>query len=243
MSAILSIKNLSVAFQSRKIIDNISFVLKKSEIMALVGESGSGKSSVALALMNLLHKAEISGGVFLHDADDLNLLNLFIKDWQKIRGKNIAIVFQDPNSALNPLHKIGDQIAEAIKIHNKKISRQKLQKRIDELLEIVELKGFKSRLHDFPHQFSGGQKQRIMIALALANNPEILLLDEPTTALDSETQDEILKLILRLKNELGLAILFITHNLNIVKKIANEVLVLKNGIIIESGKIADVLQN
>lgn len=244
MSISLSCKNLSIAFFSHngfdEILRNISFDLKSGEITALIGESGSGKSSVALALIGLLRRAKVAGEIIF---DKKNLLELEEKDWWKIRGENIAIVFQDPNGALNPLHKIGKQISEAVKIHNPKISAKNLQNRVLELLEMVDFKGAQTRLDEFPFQFSGGQKQRLMIAIALANNPEILILDEPTTALDEGTQNEILKLILKLKNENNIAILFITHNLNIVKKIADGALILKDKMLIEKGEVAEIFKN
>ena len=167
-------------------------------------------------------------------AGSIDLLQLTEKELCKIRGKEIGLVFQDPNSALNPLHKIGKQIAEAITIHNPKISKINLEKRVLELLKMVELESFDSRLNDYPHQLSGGQKQRVMIAIALANNPKILIADEPTTALDVTIQNEILNLILRLKNELNLSVLFISHNLCAVKKIADEVIEMKEGRIAKS---------
>ena len=252
MNAKFAIKNLSMSFANGdefcEILSDVSFDLKKQKITALIGESGSGKSSVALALIGLLRKAKIGGEFILESADNSystnkNLLELSEKNWWKIRGKNIGIVFQDPNSALNALHKIGDQIAEAIKIHDKKLSRKNLQNRVLELLEIVGLHALKSRLGDYPHQFSGGQKQRIMIAIALANNPEVLILDEPTTALDEDSQKEILDLILKLKNKFNLAVLFITHNLEIVGKIADEVLILKDKKLIEKGEKNEVFDN
>ncbi|MDX2083416.1 MAG: ATP-binding cassette domain-containing protein [Rickettsiales bacterium] len=225
----ITVKNLSISFQNNEVVRGISFALSAAKITALVGESGSGKSVTALAIINLLPKATIEGEIIF---DEKNILKLNQKELCQIRGKEIAIVFQDPNSALNPLHKIGKQIAEAITIHNPKISKKNLENRVLELLEIVDLKSFVSRLKDYPHQLSGGQKQRVMIAIALANNPKILITDEPTTALDSTTQNEILNLLLRLKRELNLGILFITHNLKAVKKIADEVIEIKKGKII-----------
>lgn len=243
MPTILSIQNLSVTFQehSKKIINNISFNLKQKQITALIGQSGSGKSVTSLAILKLLKKAEISGEILLQSNNSSqNILTLTENQLCKIRNKEIAIIFQDPSSALNPLHKIGKQIAEAIKIHQPKISNKNIKHRINELLEMVDLKNFKNRLNSFPHQLSGGQKQRIMIAIALANNPKILLADEPTTALDRKTQNEIINLLIDLKNKLNLAILFITHNLSLVEKISDETIILKEGKIIESGKTAKI---
>lgn len=219
--SLLSVKNLSISFQDNKIVDNISFNLDSKKITALVGESGSGKSVTSLAILGLLRGADVSGEIIF---ENKNLLKLSQKEFCKIRGKEIGTVFQDPNTSLNPLHKIGKQLAEAITIHNSKILKKDLKNRINQLLEMVELDFLKNRLSDFPHQISGGQKQRLMIAIALANNPKILIADEATTALDVTVQNEILNLLLRLKNELGLSILFITHNLRAVRKIADEIL-------------------
>ena len=233
---ILAIKNLSVSFPDHQVLHKISLQLFPKKITALVGQSGSGKSVTALAILRLLRKAEISGEIIFQEK---NLLQLSEANLCKIRGKEIGLVFQDPNTALNPLHKIGKQIAETITIHNPKISKKNLKERVDDLLQMVELQSIKSRLNDYPHQFSGGQKQRIMIAIALANNPKILIADEPTTALDIKIQDEILNLLLRLKNELGLAVLLITHNLRVVKKLADEIVELEEGKIKKlSGEVA-----
>lgn len=222
---ILAIKNLAIFFGEKVVLENFSLQLEAQKITALVGESGSGKSSVALAILGLLRSSKIDGEILFEGKD---LLKLSEKEFCKIRGRDIGFIFQDPQTSLNPLHKIGSQISEAITIHNPKISKKDLKQRILELLEMVDLKGFAARLNDYPHQFSGGQKQRIMIAIALANNPKILIADEPTTALDSKTQDEILDLLLRLKNELGVAVLLITHNLRVIKKIADEVIEIKS---------------
>lgn len=221
---ILAIKNLAIFFGEKVVLENFSLKLEAKKITALVGESGSGKSSVALAILGLLRGAKPEGEIIFEGKD---LLKLGEKEFCKIRGRDIGFIFQDPQTSLNPLHKIGAQIGEAITIHNPKISKKDLRQRILELLEMVDLKGFAARLDDYPHQFSGGQKQRIMIAIALANNSKILIADEPTTALDSKTQDEILNLLLRLKNELGVAVLLITHNLRVIKKIADEVIEIK----------------
>jgi microcin C transport system ATP-binding protein len=220
------IRNLEILFGEKKIVSDISFELKPKKITALIGNSGSGKSITALAITGLLKNAKIAGEVTFQGK---NLLEISESEWCKIRGKEIGFVFQDPNTSLNPLHKIGKQISEAITIHNPQISKKDLNFRISQLLKMVELESFSSRLEDYPHQLSGGQKQRVMIAIALANNPKILIADEPTTALDVAIQNEILNLILRLKNELSLAVLFITHNLKAVKKIADEIIEIKEG--------------
>jgi len=229
----LIVKDLRVSFNNREVVKGLSFTLSSKKILALIGKSGSGKSITALAIASLLKDAKISGEVIL---DEKNLLNLSQKDLCKIRGKDIGFVFQDPNTSLNPLHKIGNQIAEAITIHNPRISKKDLDKRVKELLDTVELESLINRLDSYPHQLSGGQKQRVMIAIALANNPKIIIADEPTTALDVAIQSEIINLILRLKNELGLAVLFITHNRNIVKRIADEIIEMKDGKIVKIDK-------
>ncbi len=216
---------------------DISFDLFPKKITALVGQSGSGKSVTALAIVGLARKAQILGEI---NFDGKNLLKLSEEELCKIRGQQIGFVFQDANTSLNPLHKIGKQIAEAVTIHHPKISKENLKNRVAELLKMVELESLTSRCDDYPHQLSGGQKQRVMLAIALANNPKILIADEPTTALDVGVQNEILNLILRLKNELGLAVLFITHNLHVVKKIADEVVVLNAGKIVEKGSVTEI---
>lgn len=239
-NSILSVQNLSVSFSDKKIIKGISFDLSTNEITALVGQSGSGKSVSSLAILRLLNHTKIDGEVLLNGR---NLCKISEEEMCRIRGKEIGIIFQDPSSSLNPLHKIGKQIAESIQIHQPKISQKKLKERIAELLRMVDLTNFSTRLNDYPHQLSGGQKQRVMIAIALANNPKVLIADEPTTALDEATQNEILQLILRLKNELNLAIIFITHNLEIVQKIADKILVMKDGKIIENSSTKEIFSN
>ena len=224
--SLLSIKNLSISFSNHQVVDKVSFELSPKKITALVGQSGSGKSVISLAIISLLRKAEISGEIIF---EGKNLLKLSERELYKIRGRDIGFIFQDPNTSLNPLHKIGAQISEAIKIHQPKISKKDLQNRVAELLKMVELESFTARLKAYPHQLSGGQKQRVMIAIALANNPKILIADEPTTALDVRIQDEILNLLSRLKNDLGLSILLISHNVRVIKKIADEVILIDHG--------------
>lgn len=244
MTEKITIKNLSIAFSQQtsqeKILSDISFEIKLGEITSLIGHSGCGKSSIALSLMGLLRKAEISGEI---NYDSKNLVNLGEEEWRKIRGQDISIVFQDPNSALNPLHKVGKQIKEAVLAHNNSISRSDLTKRLQEVFKLIGISELFSRIDDFPHQFSGGQKQRLMIAMALINNPKILILDEPTTALDSKSQNQILDLIVKLKKELGLTILFISHNLNIVKKIADQIIVLNDKKILQIGNVKEIFDN
>ena len=230
---VLQIKNLSIAFANNfskqdpslnthhTVVDNFNCQLEAGKITALIGQSGSGKSSIALAILKLVKNAEVSGEIVYNQQ---NLLNLSESQLTTIRGKEIALIFQDANSALNPLHKIHQQIEEAITIHNPKISKKALQLRVNELLNMVELDNLLNRKNCYPHQLSGGQKQRVLIAMALANNPQILIADEPTTALDYKIQREILNLLKKLTNQKKIAVLLITHNQNVVAKLADEII-------------------
>lgn len=223
----LSIKNLTVAFfdnygQKKEVIKNFSMSLPANKITALVGQSGSGKSVIALSIVKLLKKAQLDGEIIFDNHQ--NILSLQEDDLQKIRGKEIGLIFQDPNTALNPLHTIGKQLKEAIKTHNSKILKKDLDKKIVDLLKNVELDSFVNRLNDYPHQLSGGQKQRVMIAIAIANNPKILIADEPTTALDAIVQNEILNLLKKLSNQLKITILLISHNQKVVSKLADQII-------------------
>ena len=202
-------------------VKNFCCEIKPAKICALVGQSGSGKSIIALTILRLLNSAKITGEILF---ENQNLLQLDEKSLQKIRGKKIGFIFQDPNTALNPLHKIGKQIAEAIKIHNPKITKDELKNRLHDLMRKVELESLIPRLNSYPHQLSGGQKQRIMIAIAIANNPQIIVADEPTTALDAIVQNEILKLLKNLSKNLNIAILLISHNRKAVAKLADEII-------------------
>jgi microcin C transport system ATP-binding protein len=237
----LSIQNLSIDFSKNPLVKNISFDLQEKGIVAIVGGSGAGKSITALAVAGLLSKNfSVSGAI---NFEKRNLLNLNETELCKIRGKEIGVIFQDPLTSLNPLHKIGKQIAEAITIHNPKHNKELVKTRVLELLKMVELSNFENRLDAYPHQISGGQKQRIMIAIALANNPKLLIADEPTTALDSKTQSEIINLLVNLNKKLNLSILFITHNLNVAKNLAERILVMNNGEIVESATSEEIFSN
>ena len=223
---LLKINNLNISFensnqQENLVVKNFCCELKPAKICALVGQSGSGKSIIALSILRLLNNAKISGEIFF---ENQNLLKINEENLQKIRGKKIGFIFQDPNTALNPLHKIGKQIEEAIKIHNPKISKKELKICLLDLMKKVELEALIPRLNNYPHQLSGGQKQRVMIAIAIANNPQIIIADEPTTALDALVQNEILKLLKNLSKNLNIAILLISHNRKAVAKIADEII-------------------
>ena len=236
------IKNLRISIDNSKIIDNINFSILKNEILAIVGESGSGKTITALSLLGLLSKKfNCSGSIFFNE---LSLLELKEKEWLNVRGKQIGIVFQEPQSSLNPSMRCGRQIKEVLDIHtNNKISQKESKKIILKQLHKVKLKDPNRIFNSYPHEISGGQKQRVMIAMALICNPKILIADEPTTALDVIVQKEIIDLIKELQKLTSMSVLFISHDLSLVSELANKIIVLKNGKIIEKGDTSKVLNN
>jgi len=224
---LLSIKNLSLSFGQTKVLRDVSFDIKKGEMLAVVGESGSGKSLTALSCLGLQPaNAKLQGKILFNNQDVAHE-----KNFQKLRGRKISMIFQEPMTALNPLHTIGKQIGE---MGNANVS---------ELLEKVGLSKFKNRLNAYPHELSGGERQRVMIAMAIANNPDLLIADEPTTALDVTIQAKILKLLKELQSELGMAMLFISHDLTVVRRMADRVAVMKNGEIVEIGDVEEVFSN
>ena len=240
---LLEVKDLSVAFrQSGKemlAVDRISFSIKKGETVALVGESGSGKSVTALSVLKLLPypaASHPSGSVRFKGEE---LLGLAERDIRRVRGNDITIIFQEPMTSLNPLHTIEKQISEILLLH-RGATGEAARSRIIELLTQVGIPDPQSRLGSYPHQLSGGQRQRVMIAMALANEPDLLIADEPTTALDVTVQAQILALLRELQTRLGMAMLFITHDLGIVRKIADRVCVMQRGLIVEQGEVERV---
>ncbi len=242
---LLNVENLSVHFRQNeteiKAVKGVSFSLKKGETLALVGESGSGKSVTALSILKLLPYPAAShptGSVMFGGQD---LLNLPTKELRKVRGRAITMVFQEPMSSLNPLHTVEQQIAEIIAVHQGG-SRAKIRARVLELLEQVGIRNATEKLNSYPHQLSGGQRQRVMIAIALANDPDLLIADEPTTALDVTVQAQILKLLKDLQQRYGMALLFITHDLGLVRKIADRVCVMQGGEIVEAGAVQNVFK-
>jgi microcin C transport system ATP-binding protein len=240
---LLSVRDLSVAFghgeRELLCVDRVSFDIKKGETVALVGESGSGKSVTALSIMKLLPYpiAHHPSGAISFKGQEL--LSLRESDMRKVRGDDITIIFQEPMTSLNPLHTIEKQIAEILLLH-RGLTGEPARRRIIELLSQVGIPDPEGRLQSYPHQLSGGQRQRVMMALALANEPDLLIADEPTTALDVTVQAQILKLLKDLQARLGMAMLFITHDLGIVRKIADRVSVMKNGKIVEQGAVERV---
>jgi microcin C transport system ATP-binding protein len=243
---LLSVQDLSICFRQgdreHLAVDRVSFSIKKGETLALVGESGSGKSATALSIMKLLPypaASHPSGKVMFKGQDLLSLPERKIRD---IRGADITIIFQEPMTSLNPLHTIERQIGEILLLHRGLIGPA-ARKRIVELLTQVGIPNPETRLKSYPHQMSGGQRQRVMIAMALANEPDLLIADEPTTALDVTVQAQILKLLKDLQSRLGMAMLFITHDLGIVRKIADRVCVMKDGKLVEANTAADLFKS
>jgi len=240
---LLDVKDLSVAFsqggRQSLAVDRISFDIRKGETVALVGESGSGKSVTALSVLKLLPypaASHPSGSIRFNGEE---LLSASERDIRRVRGNDITIIFQEPMTSLNPLHTIEKQIGEILELHNG-VTGEKARARIIELLTQVGIPDPAGRLASYPHQLSGGQRQRVMIAMALANEPDLLIADEPTTALDVTVQAQILKLLKELQTRLGMAMLFITHDLGIVRKIADRVCVMNGGKIVEQGEIERV---
>ncbi len=247
MSSLLEVKNLTVGFKVRDSIftavENASFEINRNETMALVGESGSGKSVSAMSILQLLPEGKTvfndDASIKFHDAEILEMSN---KQLQSIRGKKISMIFQEPMTSLNPYHRVGHQITESILSHEK-ISKNEAEEKAKELMRLVEIPDLERRYKSYPHELSGGQRQRIMIAMSLINEPELLIADEPTTALDVTIQAQILDLMNRLKERLGMSILFITHDLGLVEKFSDRVCVMKEGKIVEQGVTSEIFSN
>ena len=241
MSALLRVADLSVTFRQEGIearaVRGVSFEVGAGETVALVGESGSGKSVTALSTVGLLPlSAEVTGSV---QYGAQQMVGAPERELRRVRGNDISFVFQEPMTSLNPLHTIEKQIGEVIAVH-RGLRREKARAHILDLLHRVGLRDAERRLGAYPHQLSGGERQRVVIAMALANDPRLLIADEPTTALDVTIQAQILALLARLKRESGMSLLFITHDLGVVRRIADRVCVMKDGEIVEQGRTADV---
>jgi peptide/nickel transport system ATP-binding protein len=241
---LLEIKNLSVEYHTDDAVvyavNNISLEVKKGESIGLVGETGAGKTTIAKSVLGILPQlqAKIKSGEIYFEGNDL--LKLSEKEMQKIRGNKIAMIFQDPMTALNPIETVGFQIAEAIKRHNK-IKRQEARERAEEMLEMVGIPG--ERYRDYPHEFSGGMKQRVVIAMALACNPELLLADEPTTALDVTIQAQVLDMMRNLRQKLNTSVVLITHDFGVVADFCDSVAVTYAGEIVERGNVDRIFNN
>ncbi|MFD2738203.1 ABC transporter ATP-binding protein [Sulfitobacter aestuarii] len=244
MSALLDVRDLHVSFrqdgQLSHAVKGVSFTLERGETVALVGESGSGKSVSALSTVSLLgDSAEVSGSVTYDGQQMIGADKALLR---KVRGNDISFIFQEPMTSLNPLHTIEKQLAESLALHQG-LAGQAARARILELLDKVGINDAESRLGAYPHQLSGGQRQRVMIAMALANKPDVLIADEPTTALDVTIQAQILDLLKELKDSEGMGLLFITHDLGIVRRIADRVCVMQKGEIVEQGPTREIFDN
>ncbi|RHW37461.1 ABC transporter ATP-binding protein [Lysinibacillus yapensis] len=239
---LLQVDKMKTVFQTQsgyiEAVNGISFHIKKGETVAIVGESGSGKSVSAMSILRLLEKSgKVSSGRILFK--DINLNELSDEEIRKVRGKEIAMIFQDPMSCLDPVYTIGDQIIEAIKIHED-LPKKEYYSRAVELLQLVGLPDAKARMSIYPHQLSGGQRQRVMIAIALACRPNLIIADEPTTALDVTVQAQIMELLKKLQTELGTAIILVTHDLGVVAEMADRVVVVYAGQVVEESNVIDL---
>ena len=241
MAALLSVENLSVKFATQTgevaAVRDVSFSIPEGGTLGLVGESGSGKSATSLAIMRLLPpQATISGKIsFSHQ----ELLSLDGESMRRIRGSGISMIFQEPMTALNPVMRVGDQVAEAVLAHQRLSKREAWDRAISALREVA-IPDPERRAKDYPHQLSGGQRQRVMIAMALVNNPRLLIADEPTTALDVTIQAQVLELLRELRQRHKLAVLFISHDLGVISQVANQVAVMYAGEIVEMGAVEQI---
>ncbi len=243
MENILEIKNLTTSFFTSsgevQAVRGISYSLKKGECLGIVGESGSGKSVSSMSILKLLpDTARIKAGEILFGGMDLTKMTPH--QLRKVRGNRISIVFQDPMSSLNPLLPVGDQVGEMLWEHDKAMGKAQRRQKVLELFEMVRIPEPEKRYKSFPHEFSGGMRQRVMIAMALACGPELLIADEPTTALDVTIQDQILRLMKKLQEEMGTSILFITHDLGVIAQLCTRVIVMYGGMIMEEAPIDEI---
>jgi peptide/nickel transport system ATP-binding protein len=240
MAALLEISGLHVWFGEAEVVRGVSLTLDTGEVLGLVGESGSGKSVTSLAILGLLGPAaRVEGSIRWKGRE---LLGLNDREMQAMRGREIAMVFQEPMTALNPVMRVGRQITEAIQAHER-MSGWEAKQRAIAALEAVAIPEAARRFEDYPHQFSGGQRQRILIAMALVHRPQLLIADEPTTALDVTVQAQVLELLKTLQREFGVAMLFTSHDLAVVGEMAGRIAVMRGGLVLESGVCRDVLTN
>lgn len=240
----LEVKNLTIEFPTKRVLHDVCIEVEKGKILGVVGESGSGKTMTALAIMGLLNpEAKIVSGSIMLDGKEL--IGLSEKRMSDVRGNDIGMIFQEPMTSLNPTMTIGKQLKEAIILHNKKekLSKDELKNRAITALDEVSLNNPESLLNAYPHELSGGMRQRVMIAMGCINRPDYLLFDEPTTALDVTTEKGILSLIKKIKDEQGIGILFITHDLKLLKELADEVVVMCDGRVVEKGNPQSIFEN
>ncbi|GAA0328622.1 ABC transporter ATP-binding protein [Bacillus carboniphilus] len=241
----LEVKDLHVGFEEKKgyksIINGITFTVREGETLCIVGESGCGKSLTSLSVMGLLPGlGKITNGHILFNGDDLSKKNQ--KELSRIRGNEISMIFQEPMTSLNPVHTVGKQISEAIRIHQKVTKKEATEKAI-EMLRLVGIPSPETRIKSYPHEMSGGMRQRVMIAMALVCKPKLLIADEPTTALDVTIQAQILELMGNLKEEFGMSIMMITHDLGVVSEVADRVLVMYAGEVVEMSDAKDLFKH
>lgn len=241
----IEIKNLRVEFETEKgtlkALRGIDFQVFPGEILGIVGESGSGKSVTATSMMGLLPKRVVKSGEIL--IDGTSVLSLSRNELSKIRSNKISMIFQEPGRSFDPLYSIGKTFSETLLRNNPALSKEQCNNKSIELLKEVGIPNPEERLNNFPHQLSGGQLQRVMIALAVAANPSYLIADEPTTALDVTIQGRIVRLLKEMKEKYNLAVIFITHDLSLIQSIADKILVMYSGLVLEYGKAAEVLSN
>ena len=242
---LLKVENLKTHFrlgrETLRAVNGVSFEIAEGEVLGIVGESGSGKSVTSLSIMRLIESpGEIVGGSVIFN-DEVDLLKLSDKELENILGNKISMIFQDPMTSLNPVLSIGFQIAETLRVHRGFSKNEAKEKTID-LLQKVGIKNAASRFSDYPHEFSGGMRQRVMIAMAIACEPKLLIADEPTTALDVTIQAQILNLLRKLKNELGMSVIIITHDLGVVAQFADRIAVMYAGKIVETASVREIFQ-
>jgi peptide/nickel transport system ATP-binding protein len=241
MTSLLEIRNLQIHFGAAEAVRQVNLCLEEGEVLGLVGESGSGKSVTALAILGLLgQSARVSGQILWRGAGAdgqkaVDLLHQPASALRRLRGREIAMIYQEPMTALNPVLSIGRQVAEAVEAHHSTWTRRESKRRAIAALDAVAIPEAAQRYGDYPHQFSGGQRQRILIAMALINQPRLLIADEPTTALDVTVQAQVLELLRQLQQQHGLAMLFISHDLAVVGQVAGRVAVLRDGEVVETG--------
>ena len=246
MERILKVDNMHTSFYTSNgevtAVRGVSFELEKGEILGVVGESGSGKSVTCMSILRLLaDSAKVKKGQVLFK--DRDLLKMSKKEMRTVRGNEISMIFQDPMSSLNPLMSVGKQVAEMMQIHKPSMSKRELKEEVIKLFEMVRIPEASSRFKSYPHEFSGGMRQRVMIAIAIACKPDILIADEPTTALDVTIQDQILKSLRQLKEQMGMSIIFITHDLGVVAELCSRVIVMYGGMIMEEALIDDLYES